>query len=183
LSSPSRLRLFYLLYLSKPASDRVIYREIRRHKARKIVELGIGAAQRSRRMIEMAAQFQPARDIHYTGIDLFEDRQGCEVPGISLKAAHQLLKPTGARIQLAPGAPHDGLARIANSLGKVDLIVLSPWPDAKCLASAWFYIPRLLHDQTVVLLETLQPGEETSLRMVDRAEIEMLAAVPRRRAA
>ena len=44
LFSNGRLRLLYLLYLSKPASDRVVYRAIRRQKPCKIVEIGMGAA-------------------------------------------------------------------------------------------------------------------------------------------
>ena len=81
----SRLRLFYLLHLSKPASDRLVYREIRRLKARKVVELGLGAGQRAVHIIEVLKEFHEVRDIHYTGVDLFEARTAADGPGISLR--------------------------------------------------------------------------------------------------
>jgi hypothetical protein len=134
-------------------------------------------------MLEVAAQFHCPRDIRYTGIDLFEARSAADGPGISLKAAHQLLQPTGARIQLVPGTPQEGLARVANELGKVDLVVLSAQPDVQHLAHAWFYIPRLLDERSQVFLETIQPGGLASLRLVDPTEIHLLAGAMRRRAA
>jgi hypothetical protein len=183
LSSPSRLRLFYLLHLSKPVTDRIVFREIRRLKARKIVELGIGTGERALRMLELAGEYHGPSDLHYVGIDLFEDRPASNGPGLSLKEAHRLLKASGARIQLAPGTPLEGLAREANRLGKVDLIVVSPQPNAQQLAYAWFYIPRLLHEQSVVLLETSDQDENPSVRVVDRAEIELLAGMAGRQKA
>ena len=90
----SRLRLFYLLHLSKPASDRLVYREIRRLKARKVVELGLGTGQRAVHIIEVLKEFHEVRDIHYTGVDLFEARTAADGPGISLREAHCLLKAT-----------------------------------------------------------------------------------------
>ena len=68
----SRLRIFYLLYLSKPTADRPIFRAISRQKACKFLELGIGVGRRAVRMIEVAGQFTPLRKIHYAGIDPFE---------------------------------------------------------------------------------------------------------------
>ena len=61
----SRLRQFYLLHFSKPASDRLVYREIRRKKARKIVEFGLGTGpaggQRDRG--PQKASIRPAKSI------------------------------------------------------------------------------------------------------------------------
>ena len=84
-ASLSRLRRFYLLHLSKPASDRLIYREIRRQKPRKIVEIGMGTGQRAVQMIELLREFHEARNICYTAIDLFEARAVADGPGISLR--------------------------------------------------------------------------------------------------
>ena len=182
LSSPSRLKLFYLLHLSKPASDRPIYKEICRQKTRRIVELGVGTGERAVRMIQAAAEYCTPADISYTGVDLFETRSATDGPGISLKAAHCLLKATGARIQLVPGEPTDALARVANSLHNVDLLLITLPEDAERFASAWFYVPRLLHNESQVFVETLSGGN-ASLRLVDHTEIRSLANPPRRRAA
>jgi hypothetical protein len=183
LSSPSRLRLFYLLHLSKPASNRLIYREVRRIKPRSIVEIGIGTAERAGRILELACEFHEPRQIRYTSIDQFEDRAATAGSALPLREAHRLLKATGARIQLVPGTPLEALARTANALGKADLMVLSPWEGAQQLAAAWFYVPRMLHEHTVVLLETVAANGDASIRAVERAEIEALAGAKRRKAA
>ena len=156
---------------------------MRQQKARKIVEVGIGTTERAVRMIQIASEFYDPRDIHYTGIDLFEDRSESDGPGVPLKLAHRTLKGTGARIQLVPGTPSEAFSRIANSLGKIDMLVLSPRPDADQLAHAWFFIPRLLHDKSQVFLETPSPSGGVSFRLVDFDEIENLAGALRRRAA
>lgn len=121
----SRLRLFYLLHLSKPASDRLVYREIRRMKARKVVELGLGTGQRAVQIIEVLKDFHNVRDIRYTGVDLFEARTAADGPGISLREAYCLLKATGARIQLVPGSVGEALSRIANGISQIDVLVIS----------------------------------------------------------
>ena len=170
------LRLLYFCYLSKPAGDRLIYREIRRHRVRRILELGIGSGQRAARMIEIAGQFSPLREIRFTGVDLFEARSAVDGPGVTLKMAHRLLRATGARVQLIPGDPSTALARAANNLGQLDLVVISPRLDPRRLAHAWFYVPRLLHERSQVFLERILPGGGTSLRLLARSEIETLAA-------
>lgn len=182
--SISRLGFFYLAHLAKPATDRLIYRTIRRQGVRKTLELGIGMGQRAVRMIEVAALLNPLDEIHFIGIDLFESRSAADGPGVTLKMAHRLLSTTGARIQLVPGDPFSGLSRVANALGQIDLIIISPRLDPRQLARAWFYVPRLLHERSQVFLEKLLPGGRTSLRLVPRGEIDALAAaaLPRRAA-
>ncbi|MGA2618297.1 MAG: hypothetical protein ABSF26_11850 [Thermoguttaceae bacterium] len=183
MTPPSRLRLFYLLHLSKPAADRIIYRAIQRSRAASIVELGIGTARRAVNMIQLAGGHHPARAIRYTGIDLFEDRRETDPPGVSLRRAHCLLTATGARIRLVPATPAEGLSRTANMLGKADLVILSALGESQPLARAWFYIPRLLHDRSLVFLEELTGGGRTAVRLVSQAELDRLAGAARRLAA
>jgi hypothetical protein len=183
LSSPSSLKLFYILHLSKPAANRLVYREIRRLQPRKILELGVGTAQRAELMIQLAGEFHAPAELLYTGVDPFEDRSEQDGPGISLREAHRLLKATGAKVQLVPGTPADGLSRVANMLGKVDFILFSAPADAEQASRTWFYVPRLLHEQTQVFLETRGDRDETVIRPVSVSEIRNLATVTRRRAA
>ena len=135
-------------------------------------------------MIEVAALRKPLDEIQFTGIDLFESRSSADGPGVTLKMAHRLLTATGARVQVVPGDPLSGLSRVANTLGQIDLIIFSPRLNPKQLARAWFYVPRLLHDRSQVLVEELLPGGRTSSRLVPRNEIDALAAAasPRRAA-
>jgi len=55
LSATRRIRLFYLLYISKPQTNRLIYRAIDCSRTGTIVELGVGDVQRALRMIEVAS--------------------------------------------------------------------------------------------------------------------------------
>lgn len=183
MSSLSRLRLFYLLHLSQPASHRQIYKELRQQKPKKIVEVGIGDAQRALRMIELLTESHAPQEIQYTGIDLFEDRSEAEGPRMSLREAYRVLRATGVTVRLVPGTFADGLSRVANSLSQIDLVVVSGNAQIEQEARAWFYIPRLLHQGSHVFLETSTAGGGSTIRTISHDELRNLGAVTRRRAA
>src|SRR5262249_48247135 len=140
----SRLKYLYLAYFSKPAEHRILYRLIHRHKLRKILEIGFGNPQRSVRMIQVATNRRIGQGVRYAAIDLFEARSK-EQPGLALKDAHCLLKPTAASVQLVPGDASSALTRSANALHDMDLVIISADYDEPALAGAWFYLPRMLH--------------------------------------
>ncbi|HVC93099.1 MAG TPA: class I SAM-dependent methyltransferase [Pirellulales bacterium] len=176
-------RLAYLAYFSQPASDRTIYRSIRKHRVRKILELGIGTGRRTMRMLETVDRGNVAGlacvtgPVSYTGIDLFEMRSSAQPPGLSLKLAHRQLRSTGAKVRLVPGDPFEALARSANEIGSCDLIVISSDQERASLAKAWFYFPRMLHAATQVFLEDCgEASEGTTFRPLPHAEINRLAA-------
>lgn len=179
----SALRLFYLLHLSKPASDRVLYRDIRRKKARKVVEIGLGTGQRAVHLIEVLKEFHEVGQIHYTGVDLFEARTAADGPGITLRDAHRLLKATGARIQLVPGTAGEALARVANGLTEVDVVIVSASNLPEQMSLAWFYLPRMIHAGTQFYQESLAPSGGTAMRLLPPDEIARLCAEGQRRAA
>jgi hypothetical protein len=179
------LRFLYLSYLSKPATDRAVYRVIRKQRFRKIVELGIRTGQRAARMIEVARLQFPPNQIHYTGIDLFEARGSSDGPVTTLKGAYRRLARTGARVQLLPGDPFVALARAANTLGGSQLVLISAGHEPDSLARAWFYVPRMLSKDAYVLIEGASgPEGELAIRRVAREQIDRLAdAASVRRAA
>jgi hypothetical protein len=178
------LRAFYLCYLSKPAENRPIYRVIRRSHVRKMVELGIGDGHRALRMAEIARLAFDGQEIHYVGIDPFEDRTESDGPGLTLKAAHQLLHGSGVRVQLLPGRPTDVLPRVANSMGKIDLLIVPAELDTPSHGWFWFFVPRMLHERTSVFVRGTQDDGKTILRPKPHEEIQRLAAAGvRRRAA
>ena len=175
-----QVKSFCLANFSKPKSHRRIYRAIRRHSVRKIVEVGMGSGDRAERMIFIAGR--RGNLISYTGIDEFEGRagnvQGDDSPGdapLSLKQAYQRLRPTGAKVQLVPGPPLAALERMANALTGTDLLVLSQGLDARSLQSAWFYVPRMLHRGTVVYLEESLPEGGTHFVRLAVGEVHHLA--------
>lgn len=156
------LRGLYLCYLSKPEGLRPLYRLLckRRKKSpvRKITELGVGTAERTLRLWELCP---PTDDAVYTGIDLFEARAAADGAGLTLKDAHKKLAATGMKIRLVPGDPYSALARSANSLADQDLILIAADQDRASLARAWFYVPRMMHESTLVYEEELVEGEST----------------------
>jgi hypothetical protein len=187
------LKYLYLAYFSQPAMDRSLYRAIRRHKVRRILEIGVGPGDRAQRMIGLALRDESAEPVEYTGIDLFESRRDHDGAGVSLKLAHRILSQTAARIRLVPGDVFSALSRTANVLASnTDLIVISADQDPDSLARAWFYVPRMMHDRTLVYREEVASDEtdETgatpaarSLRLVPRQEIDELARPQTRRRA
>jgi hypothetical protein len=170
LSFIDRLRYVHLAYFSKPKANRVVYRAIRRSQPKSIVEIGIGLAQRSLNAVTLATKQYPDERISYTAIDLFETSPGGRA-ALGLKKAHQLLSATGAKIQLVPGDPFSALARMANSLMGTDLLIVSADQLGQSLDRAWFYVPRMLHDNSIVLLEETTSDGTTSFRQLAKNEI------------
>lgn len=181
-----RFRRLYFSYFSQPSCDRVIYRHLSKRRIDKILELGIGEATRSLRMLELATRGRSPAEVSYTGVDLFESRSAADGPGLSLKLAHQRLKASGARVRLAPGDPYSALARIANELGAVDLILISADQLGPSLARAWFYVPRLLHAETQAFIDE-PPAADGKRRLCRLTHFEIneraAQAAPRRAAA
>ncbi len=179
----SRLKYLYLAHFSKPATDRVLYRAIQKRRFRAILEIGLGSADRALRMIRLAQRAAGHEAVRYVAIDMFEARPA-ENRGLSLKEAHRVLKTTGAHVQLIPGDPASALARSANALGPLDLVIISGDCDEQSLAGAWFYLPRVLHSGSHLYLESGGPREQgRPLRLLPASEIEERAGAQRRRRA
>ncbi len=171
----SKLRAFCFRSQPKSPADRVLSEIFERHTPRRIVELGVGSGQRALRMIELAKKASPGAEIAYIGMDLFEGRSEADGPGLSLKEAHQQFRGSGAKAQLVPGNPCDSLVRMANALGKVDLLIIPAELESPEHARAWFYVPRVLHERTVVLVEYLSEEGQPDLRIKSQSEIAELA--------
>jgi hypothetical protein len=177
------LRYLYLAHFSKPAGDRVLYRAIRRATALGILEIGIGSADRTVRLVELAQRCGCGEPVRYAAIDLFEGRGADQPTGLSLKETHRALAPSRAQVQLIPGNPAHALPRVANALVNMDLVIISADYEVPSLGEAWFYVPRMLDATSRVFLETRLPDGGTEFRHMPTAEIELLASGCRRRRA
>lgn len=179
MTQPGILNYSYLAHLSRPAADRQIYRSIRRFRVCSILEIGIGYARRAQRMIAVASRHESDVDVRYTGIDLFEDRPN-DAPGITLRLAYKLLKRLDARVRLIPGDPFTALARTANSITDMDMIVIAADQGPESLALAWSFLPRMIHEDSLIFQEEhTQPGSRSSrFRRLDAQQIYELAGVP-----
>lgn len=178
-------RFGYLAYLSHPSADRVVYRAICRTGVKRVLELGMHDALRTRRMLKLVRRLHGSEGVCYTGIDLFESSPDGKA-NLSLKTAHCLLQASGVRIRLVPGDPLAALARAANSIGPCDLIVVSANQHGESLDRAWFYVPRLLHAASQVFVgEPGEGGATGRFALVGHDEIgrRAQAAAPRRTAA
>jgi len=153
LKRTSFFKFAVLSLLSRPAHERRIYRTIRDNTVATIVEIGVQNGTGSQRLIEAALRFSSPEEIRYTGIDLFEAR-AVQASGMKLKDAHRTLKQQGVAVQLVPGDPFSALARSANTLTGTDLIIIRADQDPEALQRAWFYVPRMLHERSVVLRES-----------------------------
>jgi hypothetical protein len=175
-------RYLYLSYFSKPAGDRSLYQAIKQHRPRKILEIGLASTQRTLRMLDFAGRLAEGETLRYSAIDLFEARDKA-LPKLSLKEVHKELKAAGIQPQLIPGDPAGALARAANSLPETDLILISGANDDAALAAAWFYFPRMMHTNSLVLRQTVDASGQTSLQPVSAETIRQLSSTHRRRAA
>ncbi|MEM9187290.1 MAG: hypothetical protein AAGB00_12425 [Planctomycetota bacterium] len=175
-----KLRYAYLAFFSKPKSDRRLYRLVKRLRARKVVEFGIDSIERSLNLISVCQRYSPGEPISYTGLDWFEERPASLAP-LSLIETHRRVKAAGAEARLMPGGPAEAAPAVANSLLGTDLLLVSPTADDRALADAWFYLPRILHDRSVVL-RGIAEERGGGWEAVERSTIEAYAS-PRRSAA
>ena len=164
------LKYVRLAYLSRPTADRFVYRLIRRKSLRSIVEIGLGSGMRAQQMIAQASRHG---EVRYTGIDLFEARPQ-DQPGIPFKEAHRALSRLRAKVRLVPGDPFCALARCANDLTGTDLLVISGDQDAEALQRTWFYVPRMLHSDSVVCWEK-RDDDNSRFQVLTKPDVEALA--------
>ncbi len=168
-------RTLWLYRFSQPAAERQIYRLIARLKPQRILELGLGTLERTERVLKVAGC--QAGPTHYVGLDRFEGRLPGDPPGVSLKEAHRRLHAL-ARVQLVPGNVDASLSRVCNHLGTFDLVLVSADNDPRHLERTWFFIQRLIGQQTAVLVETGKAtgGRGTIWKPIDRQQVDALAA-------
>jgi len=169
-AAASWFRYSYLAHLSRPKSVRQLYRLVKREQYCRIVEIGISDLARSVSLVEVAQRYAAGKTVLFTGIDWFEARPQ-EMSPLTLKGAYRALHATGAKVRLAPGAPGNSLAAAANAHQNTDLILISASVQDSELKSAWFYVPRMLHERSEVIRELLAPDGTGSFERITASEI------------
>ena len=176
----SGLRYLHLAYFSHPAENRLLYRAIRRKRVRRIVEIGVGSVERAVRMIRLASQTASPIKVRYTGLDRFEMREPEHGEPLSLKRAHRDLRTADAQVKLVPGNPAQSLIRVANSLTNSDLVLISAEEGEIFTEQAGFYLPRLLHSESLVFEQERSEPDGTS-QWRQRTPLEIESRVEQRR--
>jgi hypothetical protein len=182
-AAASWFKYFRLAYLSQPKSDRQLYRLAKQHQFARIVEVGIRSLEQSSLLIEVAQRFAPEKKVVYTGLDWFDARSGEQTP-LTLKQAHATLHATGAQVRLVPGAPANSIAGIANAHANTQLVLIASSVTDEELEAAWFYVPRMLRPDSLILRQRLSSDGEPSYAVVSVADLaDRVERAARRRAA
>jgi hypothetical protein len=163
-------RYAYLAYVSRPKSVRQLYRLVKRHQVRRIVEIGVSDLTRSISLLEVAQRFAGDQKVTHSGLDWFDARPK-HMPPLTLKESYRELHGTGASVRLVPGSPAASLAAVANSHQNSDLILISAAVSSDELQAAWFYVPRMLHPKSVILREQLSSSGELSYEWLSLSQI------------
>lgn len=159
-----------LAHFSRPKCNRQLYQLVKRNRVCRIVEIGISSLSRAVAMIEVAQRFAGDQKIWYTGIDWFEARPA-GMSSLSLKEAYRVLRATEANVRLVPGGLAASLASAANAHQNTGLILIGPDVSEADLAGAWFYVPRMLNDSSVVLSERRTDDHHTEFAPLTRSQI------------
>jgi hypothetical protein len=174
-AAASWLKYAYLAHFSKPRTQRQLFRLVKVHKVCRIVEVGIYSLERTTAMIAVAQRFAGGVPIAYTGLDWFDAREA-ELPKLTLKEAHRTLQATGATVRLVPGEPARSVASIANSHQHTGLLLLSSPVTDSSLAPAWFYFPRMVDAESVVLRERIDSADRPTFELLKNSLLAKQAA-------
>ncbi len=175
----------FLCWFSRPVEERPLYRMIRKHRIRAIVEVGIRDLAGSQRLIRLAQQGGES-PVRYTGIDLFDARPS-DQPHLTLKEAHRTLSRCGAVVRLIPGSAASVLATHANQLAGTQLLLIRTVGEPHDLGRAWYYVPRMLAAPGLTFVQSgAAAGPSATFRQVTSDEMDrwvLAAARPERSAA
>ena len=168
---------FWLNRFSQPAGDRSIYRQVQATIPRRVLEIGLGTLGRAERLLSLLQTIGPEAGVQYVGLDRIEGRLPGDPPGVTLKQAHQRLRPL-ARVQLWPGSADTSLSRLCNHLGLFDLVLVSADNEPQHLERSWFFIQRVVNAQTTILVETAAKtrGGATLWQVLEKSQLDALAA-------
>ena len=161
----STLGYYQLAFMSKPATDRTVYQLIKKNNFQSFVEIGLGTGHRCQQILRVAGKFSD-KPIRYTGIDQFDARPANALKLIDM---HKSLKAFDAKTQLVPGPVGPSVERIANSHLRTDMIVISPSTQRNELENAISFFPRMLHANSLVLIQ-FEPDQK--MKQLTRLDIE-----------
>ncbi|MCL2623297.1 MAG: hypothetical protein FWD31_06475 [Planctomycetaceae bacterium] len=171
---------FYLTHFTKPASHRAIYRHIQSEHPRKVLEIGIQRAERTRTMLQMLIKYCGEKsDVHYCCIDPFEARTPNDGPGLSLRKTHRFISQFGIKSRLIPGTPHSAVRQLHLNrlIVKVDLAIFA-MPDMQWLPPCMASLRELIHESAGIFVGIPIPESNGMYEFVkiDFSELEFMAA-------
>lgn len=169
------LRQIYLTRFSDPAQNRDIYREFFRRRPASLFVFGVDSPELVQELIGLMREWHPTERVRLALLDPFDARPATS-PKLTLRETNARFAELPLRLTLHPGDPAFTLPRVANQLGAADAILISPTIDADAFASAWYFLPRLMH-ATTVLIEGIAGPTGISCRAVSAQEVSRRADV------
>jgi len=131
--------------------------EVRAGRARRILEVGTYKGAHAEAMIRAAAEFWPAEQVEYYGLDLFgpapaaEHTPRTQAPDIEVVRAR--LEATGARIVLVKGDSRETFPRLCRRLPKMGIIFIDGGHSEATIESDWLCARGLMGFDTSVIFD------------------------------
>jgi hypothetical protein len=122
-------------------------RLVRQSHATSVLEIGVGDGSRAIAVAAELVRSGAGGSIRYAALDAFEMADG----GITLKQFHRMMRRHGIRPRLFPSTLLAGLRRAANTIGAVDLVLISQQACSDQETDWNRLLFRLTHSETVVL--------------------------------
>jgi predicted O-methyltransferase YrrM len=159
-------RLRRRLHGREPLRYSHLVETIERYRCRRIMEIGTWNGWHAEDMIRAATKYWPPDKVEYYGFDMFEDIDDAKISAEISKrpppqaAVEARLRATGARIQLLKGDTTATLPEATARLPPMDLIFVDGGHSYETVSSDWEHCRRLMHKNTVVLLDDYWGQEE-----------------------
>lgn len=125
-------------------------------QAATVLEISVGDGSRAIAILQTLGDSQQVR---YVAIDQFEMSGG----EVTLKAFHKTMRSEGIRPHVFPEPIDRGLLRVANTIGPVDLVIISAGADHWQTTQTLSLLTRVTHGETVVLIQDEESWERFEL--------------------
>jgi hypothetical protein len=143
---------FYWTRLSKPATERNLWRFLLTNPVASVLQLGMHDGSQTLRLLRFVRQTSPSTTLRFAGVDMFEaadDRS----KHLKLKEAHRLCAELGIKAHLIPGELRTALPRVAITILPSDLVLINQPidPNSKDGEAIKQWMPRLIHPSSTVM--------------------------------
>ena len=141
-----------------------LVKEIRRHKSRRILEIGTWNGQHSSLMISAALENTSPSQVEFYGFDLFEEAYGNEIllPGEAtkqppnleqVKISLQPYKDLGVKVFLHKGNTAKILPPLLSSLSFMDFVFIDGGHSYEIVKNDWDCICQIINPTSVVIFD------------------------------
>lgn len=141
----------------RPHRFECLVKQIRKNKCKSIMEIGVGVAANSKKMI--CAALEIMGDVDYYGFDLFEDIT-TQIKNIeaspqpcSMQAVREYLEGWGVNVHLYKGFTKDTLPEFIKLGIKPDFIFIDGGHSRETVWNDWTYVKQIMTDRTIVLFD------------------------------